>query len=172
MEGFGGALPPYVAEWMAEVREAGGKVTRPCPANAEQAEAHHRELEERRAVARAVRNAKIAERLQRVSVALGTSPKVDLDCESMKLWKLLLQVAIRRGVEMDDVLSDRRGAEIVFARQEYFYLARMETKHNYPAIGRVCGGRDQSTVRHGIIAHCKRNELPLPPDVKPKRSRG
>jgi chromosomal replication initiation ATPase DnaA len=42
------------------------------------------------------------------------------------------------------------------------YRLRTETGLSFPQIGLRLGGRDHSTVIHGVKTHCKRNGLELP----------
>lgn len=53
------------------------------------------------------------------------------------------------GVGKADILSARRTASVVRPRQMFFYLARKHTLHSYPSIGRICGGKDHTTILHG-----------------------
>lgn len=56
------------------------------------------------------------------------------------------QYSIARG----DMLSSRRTANIVQPRQIAMYLAKILTLRSLPEIGRRFGGRDHTTVLHGI----------------------
>lgn len=47
------------------------------------------------------------------------------------------------------VFSDRRLASLVRPRQIIMFLAREHTPLSLPTIGRLCGGRDHTTVLHG-----------------------
>lgn len=49
-----------------------------------------------------------------------------------------------------ELLSDGRSAESVRARHVVMYLARMMTTRSLPWIGVQMGGRDHSTIWHGI----------------------
>lgn len=49
-----------------------------------------------------------------------------------------------------DLRSARRSSAIVRARQVVMYVARHETGYSTPRIGSFLGGRDHSTVLHGI----------------------
>lgn len=63
---------------------------------------------------------------------------------------------IKRAVARDcnlsiiELISDRRLAQLVQARQIAMYLAKRLTAHSLPAIGRQFGGRDHSTVHHAV----------------------
>ena len=75
----------------------------------------------------------------------------------------IAQIVCRKhGCTISDLKSERRHKNLVQARHEAFYLARMTTIQSYPQIGRFFGGRDHSTVVHGVRKHAERNNLPLP----------
>lgn len=56
------------------------------------------------------------------------------------------------GVSINDILAERRGAGIVFARHMCFVLARDLTRHSLPKIGRAFGRRDHTTVISALRA--------------------
>jgi len=64
--------------------------------------------------------------------------------------KIKRAVSAATGVSVFDMESDRRLRPFVDARQLGMYLARMMTKHSFPAIGRAFGDRDNATARHAI----------------------
>lgn len=49
-----------------------------------------------------------------------------------------------------EIKSQRRFRQFVTARMVFYYLARKHTELSYPAIGRLVGHRDHSSVLHGI----------------------
>lgn len=53
-------------------------------------------------------------------------------------------------VRMMDIRSPRRAKQLVLARHVIFYLARKYTLLSCPRMGQLIGGRDHSTVLHGI----------------------
>ena len=59
-------------------------------------------------------------------------------------------VAQIRGVSLQDILSHRRTGEIVRPRHEAMYFAKTLTPATLPAIGQRMGGRDHTTILHGI----------------------
>jgi chromosomal replication initiation ATPase DnaA len=65
---------------------------------------------------------------------------------------ILQDVADRHGVTVDDIKSPLRIKRVVIARQEAYYLLR-EAGYSFPQVGRFCGGRDHSTVVHGVGMH-------------------
>jgi chromosomal replication initiation ATPase DnaA len=53
-------------------------------------------------------------------------------------------------VRKSDIESERRGTRLVKARHLAFWLAREMTSRSFPDIGRQFGGRDHTTVLHGV----------------------
>lgn len=73
---------------------------------------------------------------------------------------LIAQVTAEHfGVSMADMLSHRRNREYVTARQIAMYLAKQLTTRSLPFIGRRLGGRDHTTVLHGIRKISRRMPL-------------
>ena len=68
---------------------------------------------------------------------------------SVAVRTILQTVAEKRGVDRIEILADRRQKETVEARHEVFYIARKLTRHSLPAIARIVGGRDHTSVLHG-----------------------
>ncbi|WP_245413881.1 helix-turn-helix domain-containing protein [Fulvimarina endophytica] len=60
------------------------------------------------------------------------------------------EIAAIRGVSVEDIVSNRRPRRVIRPRQEAMYFAQKLTPASLPAIGRHLGGRDHSTVMHGI----------------------
>ncbi|MEG1609754.1 MAG: helix-turn-helix domain-containing protein, partial [Bilophila sp.] len=54
------------------------------------------------------------------------------------------------GVATKDILGEKRNPDLVQARQIAMYLCRELLGHSYPVIGRMFGGKDHSTVMHGV----------------------
>lgn len=73
----------------------------------------------------------------------------------------LAEVCQQRGVDMDMLTGRRRTRPISLARHEAMYRLR-RLGLSYPRIGQILGGRDHSTVIHGIRQHCLRNGLEAP----------
>lgn len=59
-------------------------------------------------------------------------------------------VARHYGVTKHDMLSERRTANVVLPRQIAMYLCKRLTPRSLPEVGRRFGGRDHTTVLHGI----------------------
>lgn len=85
----------------------------------------------------------------------GTPPP-----SSMPRWKVIAtEVAAKHKVRFSDMLSIRRTRAAVAARQEAFWRCREETSMSLPQIGRMFGGRDHTTVMHGIRKYEMRREI-------------
>lgn len=54
------------------------------------------------------------------------------------------------GISDTDIKSARRTAKMVRPRQIAFYLCKTLTTRTLPEIGRLFGGRDHTTVLHGV----------------------
>ncbi len=73
--------------------------------------------------------------------------------------EILQRCADNHGVTLADIVGDRRFKPIVHARQEAMYRLRdlrtHEGAHRFslPRIGQLLGGRDHTTVLHGLKAH-------------------
>jgi len=63
---------------------------------------------------------------------------------------IMEQVSKRFKVDVKSILGSKRNKEIVLARQVAMLLCREELGLSYPALGRLFGGKDHSTVLHSI----------------------
>ena len=71
---------------------------------------------------------------------------------------ILREVALDYGLTIAALTGQRRQQHITKPRQEVYYRAFIECAHlSYPEIARRIGGRDHTTVLHGVRAHCERN---------------
>lgn len=95
-----------------------------------------------------------------IEPSLPTTLKLDLTIPSgAPQWKrIILETAIAHGIPPVDIMSTRRAAPIVAARQEAMWRMRTETTMSTPAIGKRLGGRDHTTVIHGVRKHAERME--------------
>ena len=72
-------------------------------------------------------------------------------------WRVVVEeVAKKHGIRVVELCSARRARELVNARHEAMWRLRNETTMSLPAIGRKLGGRDHTTVIHGIQRHEER----------------
>ncbi len=70
--------------------------------------------------------------------------------KAITLSKIAESVATFYSITVDDLLKQSRRKEYVKPRQTAMYLARKELGSSFPAIGEFFGGRDHTTVMHGV----------------------
>jgi chromosomal replication initiator protein len=68
----------------------------------------------------------------------------------IRVHDILEAVSEHFHVSYVDLISDRRTKKIVRPRQVAMYLARELTTRSLPEIGRSMGGKDHTTVIHGV----------------------
>jgi hypothetical protein len=72
-------------------------------------------------------------------------------------WRRIArEVCTKHGVSMEELMSPRRNRFVVAARHEVFWRCKHETSMSFPQIGQRFGGKDHTTVLHGIKQHEKR----------------
>jgi hypothetical protein len=70
---------------------------------------------------------------------------------------ILDRVAKKYGLTRRDLLGGSRCRHIAWPRQEAMAAIRAERRHlSYPAIARIFGGRDHTTIMHGEARHLER----------------
>ncbi len=76
-------------------------------------------------------------------------------------------------IDLEELQSQRRQADSVFARQVIMYLSKDMTPRSYPEIGRYLGGRDHTTVMHGFrkIERCVLADAKLAAEIAELRAR-
>jgi Bacterial dnaA protein helix-turn-helix len=67
-----------------------------------------------------------------------------------KVSAIIHRVSCASGVSQKLITSKRRNLKYVRPRQAAYWLAHQETDSSSPEIGRRIGGRDHSTILHGI----------------------
>lgn len=72
------------------------------------------------------------------------------------LREVILDVCDRRGLTMAELISPRRNAVLVWARQEAMWECRRQTSASLPQIARALGREDHTTAIHGIRKHQER----------------
>lgn len=77
-------------------------------------------------------------------------PKPAANAGRVTLAAIKAGICRQMAVGILDLESPRRAVKLVQARFLYYWMARKLTARSYPDIGRYCGGRDHSTVMHGI----------------------
>ena len=53
-------------------------------------------------------------------------------------------------LKKEDILGKRRQKELVHPRQISMFLLKREMNYSYPMIGRILGGKDHTTIMHGV----------------------
>ena len=66
------------------------------------------------------------------------------------LEQIIFECCAKYGVSVAEVKSERRTAQLVIARMEYYFRARRETVQSYLGIGRTMNNKDHTTVISGI----------------------
>lgn len=75
---------------------------------------------------------------------------VDETPQRPSIERIQREVAAHYKMTRAELLSRRRGAKIVFARQVAVYLSKTFTLRSLPEIGRRFNGRDHTTILHSI----------------------
>ncbi|MEK7548462.1 MAG: chromosomal replication initiator protein DnaA, partial [Patescibacteria group bacterium] len=70
--------------------------------------------------------------------------------ETVSAKKILNAVCRHFQLELTDLISRSRVAELVYPRQLAMYLMRVNAKLSLPQIGEVFGGKDHTTVIHSV----------------------
>lgn len=83
-------------------------------------------------------------------------PRPAVMCGRYTLAEIMWSVSQAAGVPILHMKSHSRSNEYVRARMVFYVIARDVTGTSYPGIGRACGGRDHSTVMHGIASLAER----------------
>ena len=68
----------------------------------------------------------------------------------VSIGEIQRQVAQHFNIRIDEMHSKRRSRNIVHPRQIAMYLSKQMTSSSYPEIGQRFGGRDHTTVMHGV----------------------
>lgn len=80
------------------------------------------------------------------------------------LGEVAFDVAQRHGMTVETLRGYARSRRVAWPRQEAFWLSRQikrndgSQKYSFPQIGLYYGGRDHTTVMHGVRAHAARLE--------------
>ncbi len=73
---------------------------------------------------------------------------------------IVREVAAKHGLSVASLLDPCRQRAYAWPRQEAMYRIFTECPHiSYPDAGRRLGGRDHTTVLHGVKAYCQRNGI-------------
>jgi len=72
------------------------------------------------------------------------------------IFEIITEVAAKHGFTYTEMLSQRRQASLVRARQEAYWRCAKETVFSLPTIGRHFGNRDHTTIMKGMEAYIRR----------------
>lgn len=91
-----------------------------------------------------------------------------LQPRSPKIQEIQAATARHYGISRMDLISERRTANVVGPRHVAMYLSHALTLRSFPAIGRMTGNRDHTTVIHGVrkIEHLKETDAALAADIE------
>jgi len=71
--------------------------------------------------------------------------------------EVIRETAAKHRISVADLIGQSRERKYVRPRQEAMYQVFVKCPHiSYPEAGRRMGGRDHTTVLHGVKAHAKR----------------
>lgn len=82
-----------------------------------------------------------------VRIALG---ELESSADERPVDEIIEVVGSIFGADPEAILSRNRSKAVALARQVVMYLLRTEENYSYPQIGEFIGGRDHSTIIHGI----------------------
>lgn len=77
-------------------------------------------------------------------------PRVFEQTRSLKIEEIQRAVSVHFGIRRHELLSGCRTKNISVPRHVMFYLCKRLTLRSLPEIGRRTGGRDHTTVLHGV----------------------
>lgn len=87
---------------------------------------------------------------------------------SVSSKKVIQVVAKHFDIESSDILGKKRIKELVYPRQIVMYLLREQLNQSYPQIGETLGGKDHTTVMHGVnkITAARKKDADIEQDIK------
>lgn len=104
---------------------------------------------EKREAAEIIRRGRIAAR----KIAIRENYRQD----SARIYETIVRrICKAMGITLNELMANRRNARTVLARQAVFYWSQRLTRLSMPDIGRRMGGRDHTTVYHGICVYPKK----------------
>jgi chromosomal replication initiator protein len=89
---------------------------------------------------------------QAISINLTRTALKDIVTRRSELTTKQVLIAVARFYRIDEkvLIGRNRTKDIAAARHMIMYLAREETNSSLPQIGQVLGGRDHTTIKHGL----------------------
>ena len=86
---------------------------------------------------------------------------------------IVRDVAAKHGLSVNVLLGRNSQRAYAWPRQEAMYRVFTECPHiSYPEAGRRLGGRDHTTIMHGVKAYCRRNGMEYADAVNMRLSGG
>jgi len=70
--------------------------------------------------------------------------------KNISIEKIVKVVAGFFSIDKKELLGKRRYKELVYPRQIIMYLLRQELNYSFPRIGKELGGKDHTTIMHGV----------------------
>lgn len=88
--------------------------------------------------------------------------RYELDRIQVETAKIIRQaVAAKHRITLNDMDASCRSRKLACARHEAMYLVARECPMlSYPRMGRMFGGKDHTSIIHGVRKHADRNGLP------------
>ncbi len=82
--------------------------------------------------------------------------------------KVITVVADYFSIEPADILGKKRIKELVYPRQIVMYILREQLNQSYPQIGEFLGGKDHTTIMHGVnkITGLKKADSAVEKDIR------
>jgi len=88
---------------------------------------------------------------------VGQTPKLEIPPplpENLpRQMVILIEVAREKGFTLAEMRSDRKNRKLAAARQKAMWRMKKETSLSFPRIGQLLGGRDHTTILHGVRSH-------------------
>lgn len=138
-----------VAILKAKCQERGELVSEEClTLIAESTQSNARELEGK--LIQIIQTAKLTAQpltIEFVSKYLG---KPQMILQKVDYKRVLAEINQYFNVKMNDLVGPRRNKELVLPRQLAMYLLYEECKIPYERVGEILGGRDHTTILHGV----------------------
>ena len=75
---------------------------------------------------------------------------------------IIRRIAEKHGLKVSDLKSDTHRRSVAWPRQEAMYEAYVTGRWSLGQIGSALGGRDHTTILHGVRRHAEREGLPVP----------
>ncbi len=145
--------PPDYETRVAILQAKAERQNTPIPSDviefvAKQVQSNVRELEG--ALTRLVATAELTARA--ITVALARDTLSDLMGKRANITPSLVVETVAKffNISVPDIVSAGRNKELVQPRQVAMFLIRQETDASLPEIGALLGGRDHTTVMHGV----------------------